>query len=492
MSDILTGLASFGSPEALAFMLAGIAIGCIFGLVPGLSGLTAIALLLPFVYGMDPGVGLSFLLATHAVVNTGGSLTAILVGIPGAPSNTATVLDGYPMAQRGEGGRALGAALTASAIGGVLGSIVLIAMLPVLQPIVLYFQSPETFMIAVLGVTFIAVLGSQDMVKGLLSGALGMFLATFGYHSVSGVPRFWLDIDQMLDGFPLIPVALGLFAIPEIVALGQTGGGVARRGIAETSLRNILKGAADAFVRIWLVVRASLIGVFVGLIPGLGGETAPWMAYAAAKATSRKPEEFGHGSVEGVIAPEACNNSKEGGALVPTLAFGIPGSSAMAILIGAFFVLGLEAGPQFLRNHMDIAVHLSVTLAVANIVAAVLLILLGPYLARVTVVPGRILAPLLMVTLIVGTYSVENNLAHVLFLIIFGVLGFLLKEFKFNRPALLLGFVLAPMIETYMHIASRAHGWTFIFRPLPLAILVIILLALLWPAVRRRRGRADR
>ena len=483
LDSVLDGIARVGDPTALLYLVVATLIGVVFGVLPGLSGLTALALLLPLIYGMEPGAGLAFLLAAHAVVNTGGSVTAILLGIPGAPANTATLVDGFPMAKQGRGGEALGAALAASGIGGVIGVVFLILLLPVLQPIVLLFGSPETFCLVIMGITFIAGLGHQNLAIGLVSAGFGMYLGFFGYQQVSGVPRYWLDYDYLLNGFRLIPLALGLFAIPELVSLARTGGTIARDG-ASTSIATsaVFAGFRTAVSRRWLVLRSSMIGVVIGIIPGIGGETSPWVAYASARQTSKEADQFGKGAIDGVIAPESANNSKEGGALVPTLAFGIPGSSAMALLLGGFFLVGLEPGPEFLKKHMDIAVSLALTVALANILAVVILLGVARRLAAITKVRGHLLAPSLLILLILGTYSVANSTTDVMFMFAFGVL---LREAGFNRPALLLGFVLAPLAETYLHISLNVQGWSFLLRPIALTILGLTLLGLLWPVIRR-------
>src|SRR6185437_6250950 len=317
---------------------------------------------------------LSFLLAMHAVVNTAGSITAIMLGIPGEPACTATVIDGFPMAQQGHGGEAIGAALTASGVGGLFGALVLLALLPVLSPIVLLFQSPDTLMIALFGISLIAVLSKGNMVRGMFAGALGMLFATIGYQGVTGVPRFWFGLDYLLEGFQLVPVTLGLFAIPEIVSLGVSGRTIAAKDAPPVGMGQVFHGCRLVFTHSWMTLRSSVIGLVIGIIPGLGSATAPWIAYASAAQTSKNKAQFGRGAVEGVIAPEASNNSKESGAMIPTLAFGIPCSSSMALLIGAFFLFGLTPGPEFLKTNMSLAVQLTTTIAVANVVAAVLVI----------------------------------------------------------------------------------------------------------------------
>lgn len=490
VESILQGVISFAQPSSLMFLVIGVVAGSIVGIIPGLNGLTALALMIPFVYGMDPAVGLSFLLATHAVVNTASSVPAILLGIPGDPGSTATVIDGHALAKKGRSGEAIGAAVGASGIGGVLGAMVLLLLLPMLAPVVLYFKSPDSLMIALFGISLIGVLSKGSMAKGLLAGALGMMFATFGYQATTGVPRFWFDVDYLLDGFNLIPVTLGLFAVPEVLSLGATGRSIAASDTPPVDRHQVFAGVRQALRNKVSVVRSALIGVGTGIIPGLGGATAPWLAYMSAAETSKNRAEFGTGAIEGVIAPEASNNAKEGGALVPTLAFGIPGSSAMALMIGAFYMLGLTPGPEFLGKNMPTAVHLTLTVAVANIGAALLAIGFGSYVTGITRVPGRVLAPLLMLTLVIGTYATSNSPMDILFLVLFGALGLLMKEWNYSRPAFLIGFVLAPMIETYLHISLSAHGWSFLTRPISIIAIVAIVAIVIRTALRQSQEKA--
>jgi len=473
-------------PDLLLIMLAAIPFGLIFGLVPGLSGLTALAILLPFIYGMQPLQGLALLLSAHAVIYTGGSVSAIILGIPGSPPNAATVLDGFPMARQGRGGEAMGAALAASGLGGIFGVLVLVAILPILEPIVLLFGSPETFFLALMGVAFIAVVGEGPMQKGLISGALGIFLALFGYQSVTGVPRFWFGSDYLLDGFRIIPLALGLFAIPELIALSSKGRAVAHDSDeSKITFAQVKEGVWQVFRHPALFFKSSAIGAVVGVVPGVGGETSPFVAYAAAKQTSKHPELFGKGSIEGVIAPESSNNAKEGGALVPTLAFGIPGSTGMALL-GGFLILGLEPGPEFLKEHMDLGVGLAMVVAISNLFAAAVMILLARHIAQITHLEGHILAPLLLAVVVLGTFASKQNPMDVVYVFVFGGLGYILKELSYSRAALILGFVLTNAIESSLHISLRSYGWLFWMRPVSLIIIALLALGILWPTVKRR------
>ena len=395
--------------DVLLAMLVGIPIGLLFGMLPGIGGLTALALLLPLVRGMDPMPGLAFLLSVHAIIYNGGSLTAVVFGVPGAPPSAATVIDGRPLALQGRAAYAVSAALSASAIGGVLGAVVLALLLPVLQPIVLLLGSPETFMLALAGVACLAILGRGAMTKGLIAGGLGLF-GDLGLSADHG--RTALLVRQRR---PVGRPGSGAGGDRVVRRSGTAGaGGRGRRRARRRRHRNVRKADARwalAPLPHWvLTLRSSVIGVLIGITPGVGGEAASFVAYGAAKQGARDPDSFGDGRIEGVIAPEAANNSKEGGALVPTLALGIPGSSGMVLLLGAFQVLGLEPGPSFLKRHADIAVGLTFTLAVANILGALFTPALIRPVAGLTRLRGRVLAALLLVLMVLGVYSSRASL----------------------------------------------------------------------------------
>jgi putative tricarboxylic transport membrane protein len=487
---MLHALASAGGlvfqPAVLLTMLLAMPIGIVIGLLPGLSGITAIAFLIPFSYGMQPITGLAFLLAAYAAVSQGGSITAILLGVPGEVPNAATVIDGYQLARQGRGGYAVGAALMASALGGLFGCVILALLLPIMQPVILSFASPENFFLSLAGVSFIAILGANAPVRGLIAGMLGIFLSLFGYDPVEGIPRFWMGFDYMLDGFRLVPLALGLFALPEILMLMTSGKTIAHPDkIEPISYRQVAEGSLAVFKHLGIFFRSSILGTLVGIMPGVGGSTAPFVAYAAARQTAENPGTFGQGRIEGVIAPEASSNAKEGGALVPTLALGIPGSSSMAMLLGAFLIFGLQPGPEFLKKHMDIAIALAWIVAFANVASSFMMFLLARLLAYVTRVPGHILAPILLVIVAIGTYSTDNSVIDVLFTFVFGTLGVIMERFSFSRPALLLGFVLGSTIERNFHVSMAAYGPSFMLRPISLGIIAVALVLLLWPNRRR-------
>jgi putative tricarboxylic transport membrane protein len=486
LDAFLSAGAQILQPAVLIAMAIALPVGLIVGLLPGLSGLSALAFLIPFTFGMHPLVGLGFLLASYAAVSQGGSMTAILIGVPGEVPNAATVIDGYQMAKQGRAGEAIGAALMASALGGLFGCVLLMLLLPIMQPVILSFASPENFFVSLAGIAFIAVLSAGSPVKGLIAGAFGIFLSLFGYHPTEGVPRFWMGLDYLLDGFRLVPIAMGLFAIPEILALMASGKAIAKvDSMQPVSFRQTFDGAMAVFRHGGTFLRSSALGSVVGIMPGVGGATATFVAYAAAKQTSKHPERFGKGAVEGVIAPESASNAKEGGALVPTLALGIPGSASMALLLGAFLIFGLQPGPEFLAKHMDLALALALILAIANVGSSLLMFALSNTLVYVTRVPGHVLAPILLVLVVIGTYAAENNVYDVFFVFLFGALGVTMERLGYNRPALLLGFVLGETLERHLEVSLAAHGATFFMRPVSLTIIAVGAAFLLWPLRRR-------
>lgn len=472
-------------PGVLAAMAIALPIGLVVGLLPGLSGLSAFAFLIPFTFGMNPLIGLGFLLASYAAVSQGGSMTAILIGVPGEVPNAATVIDGYQLSKAGRAGEAIGAALMASALGGLFGCVLLLVLLPVMQPVILAFASPENFFVALAGIAFIAVLSAGAPVKGLIAGALGVYFSLFGYDPTEGIPRFWLGFDYMLDGVRLVPLALGLFAIPEVLALISTGKSIAQGPVDPVSFRQTVQGALAVFRHLGTFFRSAAIGSVVGIMPGVGSSAATFVAYAAARSASKEPEKFGRGSIEGVIAPESSSNAKEGGALVPTLSLGIPGSASMALLLGAFLIFGLQPGPEFLAKNMDLALALAMICAIANVGSSILMFVLSKSLVYVTRIPGHVLAPILLVLVLIGAYAGENSVGDVAFVFIFGALGVAMERFGYNRPALLLGFVLGELLERNLEISLAAHGPLFFLRPISLTIIILALACMLWPNRRR-------
>jgi putative tricarboxylic transport membrane protein len=473
-------------------MLIGIAIGFAVGILPGLGGPTTLALMLPFVFKMTPVEAFAFLLGMAAVTNTTGDITSILFGIPGEPTTASTIVDGHPMAKRGEAGRALGAAITSSLFGAVFGAVALAVALPVVRPLVLTFGSPEFFMLALLGITFVAALSGEAVLKGLVAGCLGLWFATIGLAPVSGIQRYTFGQLFLWDGIGLVPVTIGFFAIPEVIDLAVQGSSIAKVEVGR--LGGVWQGVRDTFTHWLLVLRCSAIGTFIAIIPGMGAATTQWLAYAHAVQSSPGRERFGRGAVEGVLGPGAANNSTLGGSLVTTVAFGVPASVTMAILMGAFLIQGLVPGPSMLtpapKGHLAVTFAMVWTIVVSNVITVAICFAFLRHLVKITEVRGALLIPFILMLIAVGAFAEKNVFEDVMIVLVFGALGWVMSRFGWPRPPLLLGLVLGPLAENKLFLSTDNYGLAWTVRPGVLVLLAIILVGLFWPLVSRRRQRA--
>ena len=481
--------------KALAFMLLGIGLGFWVGLLPGLGGATTLALMLPFIYTMQPVEAFAFLLGMHAVVATTGDITSVLFGVPGEGTSAATIRDGHAMAKKGEAGRALGAVLASSLVGAIVGAFALALAIPVVRPLVLTFGSPELFMLAVVGIAFIASLsaqGARGMLRGFLAGGLGLFLATIGQDPQAGIARYTLGTLYLWQGLELIPVLVGIFAIPEIIDLAVRGTSIAGTLPSERVSKGAFEGVKDTFRHFWLTIRCSLIGTFIGIMPGLGGAVAQWLAYGHATQSARTAEEregFGKGDVRGVIGPGAANNSKEGGALIPTVAFGVPGSSSMAVLLGGFYLLGLLPGPEMLTTHLAVTFSMVWTIAIANIITVIACFLLLNQLAKVTLVRGQLLVPVILVLVFIGSYTTNGHYGDILVMLLFGAVGYLMVAGGWPRAPFVLGLVLGRIAENYLYISVARYDADWLTRPIVLLLMAMAVGAICYPLVQARRMR---
>lgn len=476
----LSALVMLGDPETLFFLLLGAAFGLVVGIIPGLSGLFAMAMAVSFLYGMEPATGIVFLLAAHATVAQGGGLTAILFSIPGTGQNAATLLDGPAMRDRGEAGVAIGAAMTACFFGATFGALALAALIPVLRELVLSFGPAEIFLISLLGLIFVAVLGGRDLRRALVAGLLGLLLSMVGTENASYQPRFTFGIGPLADGLSLVPVVLGLFAVAEMMQLWQRGGRLLPAGVAAPDLRSrqaqLFRGAALAVRHWWLVARCSAIGTVMGLIPGLGSAPASFVAYGHARQYSATGDSYGKGNVEGVIAPEAANDAVEGGALAATVTFGVPGSSSMAILLSGITILGLETGPRMLGADLDILFLMIFTIILGNLFGAVAGMAVANPMVHLTTARASFLVPTVLAVVICGAYAGASSLTDVATVLVFGVIGYLLSRLRYSRAALLIGFVLGEPIEYNLTLAVQIDGPLFFLAPVPLALIAVGLL----------------
>jgi putative tricarboxylic transport membrane protein len=480
--------------QSFMFMLVGIFLGFWVGILPGLGGATTLALMLPFIYHMDPTTAFAFLLGANAVTSTTGDITSILFGVPGEGITAATVVDGHPMAKNGEAGRALGAALMSSLVGSIFGAIALAIALAVVRPLVLSIGSAEFFMLALLGITFLSSLSGGNLVKGLIGGGLGLCLAMVGLDPIESIPRYTLEpiLGEgnalfLWDGVALVAVTIGLFAIPEIIDLAVQRTSIARTAVSKVG--GVMEGIKDTFRHWWLVMRCSALGAYVGVLPGVGGGTAQWVAYAHAVQSSADKERFGKGAVEGVLGPGAANNSTRGGDLVTTVAFGIPSSVSTAILLGAFIIQGIVPGPDLLNpaKHLTLTASFVWILIVANIITVAICFLFLTPLAKITFVKGTLIIPFLLLLVFLGGFAVKNSLGDMIVVLLFGALGLFMVKFDWPRPPLLLGLVLGGIAETNLFIATRIYGASWFTHPGVLIIALLILVGLLYPIFDSRR-----
>ncbi len=475
-ADFVQGIATLVQPEVLLFLFLGTVIATVIGVIPVLGGAVGMTLMLPFIFGLDPAIALPFLLAIHAVSYTGGSVTAILMNIPGTMPNAATCLDGYPMSQKGEGGRAIGASVIASVAGGIVTVPMALLMIPIVIPFVLMCRAPEMLFIIIMGLCFMAVLTRGSVYKGLISGALGILLASIGWQAITGVGRFTFGIPYLYDGLSVVDVVLALFALPAILELSvkqQTIAPLDARSVGDFS--QLMQGARDVLQHKWLWFRSSVVGYIVGVIPGIGSFTSTFLAYGMAKQSSKNPEKFGTGCVEGVIAPESANNSKEAGSLLTTMAFGIPGSGVMAIMLAAFLMVGIQPGPSMIIQHTDLCVTMLVALAVANLMAGVMVFFGAPQIIKITRVSYVYLFVIIVPIIFLGAFVWQGALLDVFVLLILGVVGVCIKRFGFSQPALLLGFVLGSLFEYYLWHSLDAYGKLFFLTPISMVLICIII-----------------
>lgn len=475
---LLAGLYTAVSLEVLPFVVIGALLGLVIGIIPGLGGHFAMAMLIPFVFRMSPATGIAFVLAAHASVAQGGGITAILFSTPGTGQNAATIFDGPPMTEKGEGGRAVGAAMTACFLGALFGVFVLTLLLPVLRQVVLVFGPPEFFMLAVLALTFIAVLSDKgiNINKGLIAGFLGILFSFVGMCNVTGVRRFTFGQLELWGGLPIVPVMLGFFAVAEMIHLWVEGKSLASKASSLNFAglqKQIFQGVLDTLRRWRLVIRCSAIGTTIGLIPGLGSASAAFLAYAHAKQSSKNPDEFGKGAIEGVIGPESANDAVEGGALAATVAFGIPGSSSMAILLAILVILGVQPGPNLMLNNLDLVFVMIWTVVIGNFIGTIAGMFVANPLTRVTFLRSSVLVPVLLIIVFTGAYVVHGVYGEVIITFVFGLLGYAMKKLDYSRPALIIGLILGVMVEKNYYLALKLYGSTFFMQPVALIIMII-------------------
>lgn len=491
LEAFFSGLFNLFEFQTLAFLLLGVLIGIVVGALPGVGTVVSIVLILPFTYGMDQYSALALLLGLFATTTTGDTITSVLLGIPGSASAQASILDGFPMAKRGEAARALGAAFTVSMVGGVIGGIILAISLPIILPVILAFGVAEFFMLALLGLSMVGIIAGSSLLKGLGACLIGLLLAQVGYAEVSPLPRFTFGSQYLLEGLPLLPILLGLFGFPELIELASQKDSDVRVQ-AESEKGGLRRGIQDAIDNWWLVLRCSFIGVYIGIIPGLGASVVDWFAYGHTVQSAKDKSQFGKGDVRGLIGPEAANNAIRGGTLIPTLAFGVPGSVSGALLLTALLIQGLAPGREMLVEHLDFTYSMVWMIILANIIGSVFLMFTANRIAKIATVPGHLLVPGIVLFIFMGAWTESTSLGDLIALLFGGLLGLVMKHAGWPRPPLVLAMVLGPIMEQQFQLSMRIYGADFIFRPVAATISILVLLTIIYTAysvIKNRRAK---
>ncbi len=481
MEAFLAGLQAAFAPQILLLVLAGTVLGIVVGALPGISGSTTTALLLPLTITMSPIAALAFLGSIYCAANYGGSITAILINTPGDPSASATAFDGYPLAKRGEAGRALGMSAVASAIGGIFSVVVLIIAAPLLARLAYQFGPPEYFALALFGLSMVAAVGGESPSKNLLAGASGVLLATVGLDLTTGVERFTFDVPALSDGLGFIPVLIGLFAISELFER------MAQHSVVQdyVKLKTMdLPSWADFKKCAKAITLSSGIGTFIGALPALGATTAALISYNETKRWSKHKEEFGKGAIEGVAGPEAANNAAVGGAMVPTLALGIPGSATTAIILAGLMVQGVRPGPHLFNEQPTLLYVVFGSMLACNLLYLLFGFVFAKAFARITLIPDAFLWPGVFVLSVVGAYAPNQSMVDVMIMLVFGVVGYLFRRYGFAPAPLIMGLVLGKMVEETLKqsLLIFDQDWTqFFSRPVVVVLFLITAAGLFVP-----------
>ena len=475
LDSLISAFGLIFSGAHFLYLLLGVVMGIFIGILPGLGGIVGFSILMPFIYGMDPVSALAMLIGLIAVIPTSDTFASVLMGIPGSSASQATVLDGFQLAKQGQAARALSAAFSASLFGGLFGALVLTLIVVIAKPIILFFGSSELFMLGILGISMVGVLSGDSFVKGFLACGVGLLLGTMGSAPATGEWRLTFGSYYLFDGLKVVTIGLAAFAVPEICDLLRKNAKIATKD--EPLGKGWLQGLKDTIREKWIVLRCAGIGTMVGILPGLGGSVVDWIAYGHVVQTARDKSNFGKGDIRGVIAPESANNAKEGGGLVPTILFGIPGSGSMAVFLGGLTLLGIEPGPALIEEDLQFTYVMVWSLALANVIGAGMCFAISSKVAKITTIPYGILAPFMIMIICFAAFQVTRSIYDLYTLIILGAFCTLMKSYNWPRPALLIGFVLSDTLETYLYQAVQIYDWNFFTRTSVITIFVITLIS---------------
>lgn len=473
---MLSALVTLLSLEHVTYLAFGVFLGLIVGILPGLGGTAGLALLLPFVFGMEPTNALAMMIGLQSVTATSDTFPSVLMGIPGTASSQATVCDGFPLSKKGEAARALAAAFSASLLGGLFGAFVLTFAIYYAEPIINAMGFGEQMMLIVLALTMVGMLTGSHPMKGLAACAIGLMIGAFGSAPVSGVERLTFGTEYLIDQIALVIVGLAMFALPEIIDLLRRQLTISKTGVLGSGW---IRGLKDTFKHWWIVLRCASIGCVVGALPGLGGSVIDWIAYGHVIQTSKNRETFGTGDIRGVIAPEAANNAKEGGALIPTILFGIPGSGSMALLLGGFILIGIEPGVEMITHEANVVYLMIWSVALANIFGAGTCLLLASQIAKLTTIRYTLIAPFMFGLIFFAAFQATREWGDLIMLMLLGTLGVYMKRFGWPRPALLIGYVLSTRVETSIYHTITTYGITFLSHPIVIILVLLTVISII-------------
>lgn len=482
-------LAGLMNPVSIVLLFAGVAVGIVFGSIPGLSGAMAVALFLPVTFAMESADAFTLLVALYIGGISGGLISAILLNIPGTSSSIATCFDGAPMAKKGEAAKALGTGVVFSFIGGLFSFLVLIFVAPFLAKITLKFSAVEYFGVCIFALTMIVALAGNNMLKGLLAGCLGLTLSLVGMAPIDGAKRFTFGIDELSSGFDVLPTLVGIFAVTEVLAYAEQ---VIKSGRTEMIRQNLkIRGfgftKAEFWEQKWNALRSSVIGTGIGILPGIGGSVAGIMSYIAAKKSSKHPEKFGTGIMDGVVATETANNAVIGGALIPLLTLGIPGDGVTAMLLGAFMIHGLTPGPLLFTNAAPLVYSIFAACIIANVVMLILELFGMRIFVRLLSIPKYILLPAVLILCTVGAFAANNRIFDAKSILFFGVLGYLMAKVKLPVAPFILSFILGDLVETNLRRGLQFTGgsfWAFFKSPIAAVFMLIAIAFIAWTTVK--------
>lgn len=487
MDLLISGFQLVLNPVTFAYIVGGTVLGVIFGALPGVSASMAVVLAMTFTYSMSPLVAIAFLVAVYCSAITGGGITAILFKIPGTPASAPTTFDGYPMTIRGESGKALGISLTTSAIGGVFAAVAMFLLTTPLANAALKFGASELFAVSFLGLSVLTCLDGGNVVQTIISGLIGLWLATIGIDPIDGFARFTWGSSTLLSGVQMIPVMIGMFAITEV--LSQT--------VKHTQLENLdksgkkvktkLTSVKELWVMKWTITRSAILGTIVGILPGAGATIASFLSYATEVKSSKHPEKYGKGAPEGVAASETANNAATGGSMVPLLALGIPGGNAAAVMMSALVLKGVQMGPLLLKRQPEFLSSVFASMIVTNIIMVIIAIGIAKIFSKILAIPYSILGTIIALLATIGSFALANSTGDVILMVIAGALGYVFSKLSFNPAALILGLVLGEMCESNLRRAIMLDNGDLVAvftKPITAVLMIACFAMLLWPLVK--------